>query len=106
METNKTMGPIMDTLVEVERMKETDQEKDLEIGRTTYLEPGPPVDREEIIIGRTKIGLLLTLDSTMKKRQETLPEGRIDMEKDIVTLAMVGITEDAARRPCFMGGLL
>ena len=99
MGVNITMGLIMDTLIEAEGMKVTDLEKDLEIGRIAYLELGPPVDREGIILGRNKIGHLLTLDFTMKKRLETHPEGRTDMRKDIVTLAMMGIAEDTARRP-------
>ena len=61
---NIIMGLIMVTLIEVEGMKETDQEKDLEI----YPEPGLPADREEIILGKTKIGHPLTLDFIMKKR--------------------------------------
>ena len=62
-----------------------------------HLEPGRLVDREEIT---------LTLGSIMRKRQETLPEGKIEVTIDIMTLAMVGIIEGAARRPCFMGGPL
>ena len=40
-----------------------------------------------------------TLDSTQGRRVETTPEERVDMRKDIVTLAMVGDAEGAARRP-------
>ena len=103
-----TTGQIMGTLIEAEGKIDRDLEKDLGIGIITHPEPGPPADREGTTQGRTKIGppLIGTPDSIMKMRPETHPEGKTDMRKDTVTLAMVGIAEDAARRPCFMGGLL
>ena len=91
----------MGTPIEVVGKKETDLEEDLGIDRITHLELGPPVDKEGTTQGRTKIEphLTETPDSTMKRRPETHPEGRTDTRKDTVTLAMVGIAEDAARRP-------
>ena len=85
----------MGTPIEVVGKTETDLEKDLGIDRITHLELGPPVDKEGTTQGRTKTEphLTETLDSTMKRR----PEGRTDMRKGTVTLAMVGIAEDAAR---------
>ena len=46
--------------------------------------------------------LIETQDTTHRKKLETNPEGK----EERVTLAMVGGAENAARRPCFMGGLL
>ena len=91
----------MGTLVEAEGMIDKDLEKDQEIDIITHPEPGPPADREGTTQGRTKIGppLIGTLDSIMKMRPETHPEGRAGMRKETVTLAMVGNAEGAARRP-------
>ena len=74
----------------------TDLETDLVIDRVQP-ELGHRVDKE---------GTTLTLGIIMRKRLETLLEGKTDMTTDMMTLAMVGINEGAARRPCFMGGPL
>ena len=73
-----------------------DQEKDPMIDKM-LLEPGHLVGKEEPT---------LTLGTIMRKRQETSPEGKIEVKIEPMTLAMVDIIEGAARRPCFMGGPL
>ena len=58
------MGLIMVIVIEEERKKETDPEKDLEM----YLEPELPAGRGEIRIEKTIKGLPLTPDSIVKRR--------------------------------------
>ena len=60
-------------------------------------ELGLQVDRGEIT---------LIPDIIVRKKLETIPEGKTEVIIEAMTLAMVGITEGAARRPCFMGGPL
>ena len=64
MGTNIITGLIMVILIEEERKKETDPEKDLE----KYLEPELPADRGEIRIEKTIKGHPLIPDSIVKKR--------------------------------------
>ena len=64
-------------------------------------ETGPQADREGTIPEMTTIGVhpAGTLEYTQGRKVETTPEEREDMKKEIVTLAMVGDAEGAARRP-------
>ena len=65
------------------------------------LETGLQADGGGTIPGMTTVGghLAGTLDFTQGRKVETTPEEMGDMKKEIVTLAMVGDAEGAARRP-------
>ena len=65
------------------------------------LETGLQADRGGTIPEMTTVGVHLagTLEYTQGRKVETTPEEREDMKKEIVTLAMVGDAEGAARRP-------